>query len=64
MLLFCQREEDVMTWPRDRLFNVNEININEMMEFFLVEKSWNQWFLSKSTFCISRFRKKKRFPEN
>ena len=64
MLLFCQREEDVMTWPRDRLFNVNEININEMMEFFLVEKSWNQWFLSKSIFCISRFRKKKRFPEN
>ena len=64
MLLFCQREEDVMTWPRDRLFNVNEININEMMEFFLVEKSWNQWFLSKSIFCISRFRKNKRFPEN
>ena len=64
MLLFCQRKEDVMKWPRDRLFNVNEININEMMEFFLVEKSWNQWFLSKSIFCISRFRKKKRFPEN
>ena len=60
---FCQQKEDMMEWPRDRLCNVTEIKNNEMIQLFLVERSWKQWFLSKKIFCITRFRKKKMFSE-
>ena len=52
-----------MEWPRDILCNVTEIRNNEMIQLFLVERSWNQWFLSKKIFCIRRFRKKNMFTE-
>ena len=60
---FCQQKEDMMEWPRDRLCYVTEIKNNEMIQLFLVERSWNQWFLSKKIICIRRFRKKKMFSE-
>ena len=56
---YQQKEE----WPIDRLCNVIEIKNNEMIQLFLVERSWNQWFLSKETLCIRRLRKKKMFSE-
>ena len=46
---FCQQEEDMMKSPRNRLCNVIEIKNNEMIQLFLVERSWNQWF------CRRRF---------
>ena len=57
-LFFCQQKKDMMQWPRGRLCNVIEIKNNEMIQLFLVERSCNQWFLSKKVFCIRRFRKK------
>ena len=45
----------------DRLCNVTEINNNEMIQLLLLERSWNQWFLSKKSFCTRRSRKKKYF---
>ena len=63
LFFFCQQKEDMMEWPRDSLCNVIEIKNNEMIQLFLVERSWNQWFLSKKIFCIRRFRKKKMFSE-
>ena len=63
VFFFCQQKEDMMQWPRDSLCNVIEIKNNEMIQLFLVERSWNQWFLSKKIFCIRRFRKKKMFSE-
>ena len=41
---------------------VIEIKNNEMIQLLLVERRWNQWFLSK-IFYIRRFRKKKMFSE-
>ena len=46
-LFFCQQKEDMMEWPRHRIWNVIEIKSNEMIQSFLLERSWNQWFLSK-----------------
>ena len=43
------------------VFNVIEIKNNDMIKWFLAERSWNHWFLSKQIFCITRFRKKKIF---
>ena len=60
---FCQKKEDMMEWPRDRLCNITEIKNIEMIQLFLVERSWNQLFLSKKIFCIRRFRKQKMFSE-
>ena len=31
---------------------------NEMIQLFSVDRSWNQWFLSKKKFCTRRYRKK------
>ena len=62
-LLFCQQKEEMMEWPRDRLCNVIEIKNNEIIQLLLVERSWNQWFLSRKVFCIRRFRKKKMLSE-
>ena len=62
-LLFCQQKEDIMEWLRDRICNVIEIKNNEMIQSLLVERSWNQWFLSKNIFCIRRFIKEKMFSE-
>ena len=52
-----------MEWLTDRLFKVIEIKNNEMIESFIVERSWNQWFLSKKSFCTRRSRRKKMFSE-
>ena len=38
----------------ERLCNVFEINNSKMVQLFLVERSWNQWFLSKNIFCIHK----------
>ena len=59
----CQHKEDMMECLRDRPCNVIKIKNNEMIQFFLVERSWNQWSLSKKIFCIRRFREKKMFSE-
>ena len=45
------------------LCNVIEIKNKEMIQSFLVERSWNQWSLSKKIFFTRRFRKKKMFSE-
>ena len=63
LFFFCQKKEDTMKWSRDRLCNMIEIKNNEMIHLLLVERSWNDWFLSKKIFCIRRFRKKKMFSE-
>ena len=47
-VVFCEQKEDMIhdrmaeRWP----------NSSEMVQLFLVERSWNQWFLSKKIFCI------------
>ena len=61
--LFLKEKIHDGEWPKDRLCNVIEIKNNEMIQLFLVERSWNQWFLSKKIFCIRRFRKKNMFTE-
>ena len=49
----------MIEWPRDRLCNVFEINNSEMVQLLLVERSWNQWILSKKIFCIHQEIQKK-----
>ena len=62
--LFANRKKTWWNgWEVMRLCNAIEIKNNEMIQSFLVETSWNQWFLSKKIFCIRRFRKKKMFSE-
>ena len=55
--------EDMMEWLTDRLLNVTESKNKEMIQSFLVDRSWNQWFLSKKIFCTRRSRKKKMFSK-
>ena len=55
--------EDMIEWLTDRLCNVIEIKNNETIQSFLVERSWNQWFLSKKSFCTRRSREKKMFSK-
>ena len=62
-LFFCQQKEDMVEWLRDRLCNVTEIKNIEMIQSFLVERSWNQWLLSKKVLCTRRCRRKKMFSE-
>ena len=62
LVIFLQTE-DMMEWLIDRLCNVIEIKNNEMIQSFVVERIWNQWFLSKKIFCTSRSRKKKMFSK-
>ena len=38
-----------------------EVKKNEMLQSFLVERSWNKWCLSKKSFCTRRPRKNKIF---
>ena len=50
--------EDKIGWLIDRLCNRIEIKNNEMIQSFLVGRSWNQWFLLNKNFCTRRSRKK------
>ena len=50
-------------WNSWEICNVIEIKKNEMLQSFLVEKGWNQWFLSKKSFCTRRSKKEKVFSE-
>ena len=43
-------------------YNVIEIKINEMIQSFLVEWSWNQWLLLRKSFWTRRSRKKMFLP--
>ena len=49
----------MMEWLKDRLCNVIEIKSNEMIQSFLVERSWNQQFQSRKIFCTRRSKKTK-----
>ena len=60
---FANRRHDEMAGLTDRLCNVIEIKNKEMIQSFLVERSWNQWFLSKKSFCTRRSREKKIFSK-
>ena len=57
------RKEDMMEWLTERLCNVIELKSNEMIQSSLVGRNWNQWFLTKKSFCTRRSRKKKMFPK-
>ena len=50
--------EDKIDWLIDWLCNRIEIKNNEMIQSFLVGRSWNQWFLLNKNFCTRRSRKK------
>ena len=50
-----------MEWLNDRLCDVIEISKHAMIQSFLVERNWNQWFLSKKSFCTRRSKKRRCF---
>ena len=50
-------------WNSWKICNVIEIKKNEMLQSFLVEKGWNQWFLLKKSFCTRWSKKEKVFSE-
>ena len=53
----------MMELLRDGLFNIIEIKNNEIIQSFLVGRSWRQWCLSKNSFCTRGSRKKDVFGD-
>ena len=59
--LFISQQQ---TWCNNwKIRNVIEIKNNEIFRLFLVEKSWNQWFLSPKSFCIGRYGNRRSFQD-